>query len=93
MNYERRRTLKELRKKARLVTQQTGVQHNVHHRKPTSRSGTDDESNISIVPAKVHDAYHLIFSNLSPEAIAQVLSERWIDPDYELVARRKFNVT
>lgn len=84
-----KRPIKVLRAKAKLVTIQTGVQHNVHHRRPTSRGGNDDETNISIVPVKVHDAFHLIFQNHSPEVIAQILSERWIDPNWEMIARLK----
>lgn len=90
---KKNRSLKELRRKAKLITKQTGVQHNVHHRRPISRSGTDDESNISIVPTKVHDAFHVIFQNHSPEGIAKILSERWIDPEWELIARKKFKIT
>lgn len=89
----RRRNLKEIRDRAKLVTQQTGVQHNVHHRRPICLSGTDAENNLSIVPMRQHDAFHLIFTDTSPEAIARVLSKVWIDPDYELVARKKFIVT
>ena len=93
MTRERRALLKHLREKARTVTKQTGVQHNIHHRRPTSLSGTDDDRNISIVPMRVHDAYHLLFSNLSPQMIAEVLTELWIDPDWEIVARKKFTVS
>lgn len=93
MKRERRAKLRALRAKAKQITRDTGVEHDLHHRKPQSRGGSDDESNISIVPVRAHVAFHGLFSNLSPEAIAQVLSERWIDPDYELIARKKFQVT
>ena len=89
----RRRNLKQIRERAKLVTQQTGIQHNVHHRKPICLSGMDVDENLSIVPLREHDAFHLIFSNTSPEVIARVLSEKWIDPDYELVARKRYKVT
>lgn len=93
MNRERRLRLKGLREKARKITRDTGVQHDLHHRRPTSRGGEDVEENISIVPVKCHVAFHGLFSNLSPEAIAQILTERWIDPDWEIVARKKFKIT
>ncbi len=93
MKRERRAELRKLRAQAKEITRATGVEHDLHHRRPSSRGGTNDESNISIVPVKVHVAFHGIFSNLSPEAIAQVLTERWIDPDYELIARKKFKIT
>ncbi len=93
MNYERRRSLKELRVKAKQTSRATNVKHDIHHRKCVSRGGSNDESNISIVPAKLHECWHSLFQNLSPEAIAQVITQRWIDPDYELVARKKFKVS
>lgn len=93
MKRERRAKLRALRAQAKQITRDTGVEHDLHHRKPVSRNGSDDDRNISIVPMKCHVAYHGIFSNLSPEAIAQVLTERWIDPDWEIIARRKFNIT
>lgn len=93
MKREKRAELRKLRALAKQITRDTGVQHDLHHRKPSSRGGTNDESNISIVPVRSHVAWHGLFSNLSPEAVAQVISERWLDPDYELIARKKFNIT
>lgn len=93
MKRERREKLRALRSKAKQITRDTGVAHDLHHRKPTSRNGSDDESNISIVPVKCHVAWHGLFSNLSPEAIAQVITERWIPNDYEMIARKKFKIT
>lgn len=93
MKRERRIKLKELREKAREITRATGVQHDIHHRKPQSRGGSDDSDNISIVGKKAHECFHYLFTNLSPEAIAKVLSERWIDPGWEVVARKKFKIT
>lgn len=90
---KRKRDLSYIRQKAREVTKATGVAHNVHHKRCVSRGGDDDESNLSIVPVKQHDNYHGLFSNLSPEAIAQVLTERWIPNDWELIARKKFKIT
>jgi len=93
MKRERRATLRALRAQAKAITRATGVQHDIHHRKCVSRGGTDSECNISIVPVKFHVAYHLIANNLSPEALAKVLTERWIDPEYEMIARKKVHVT
>lgn len=93
MKRERRAKLRALRAQAKAITRATGVQHDIHHRKCISRGGTDSESNISIVPVKFHVAYHLFASNLSPEGLAKILTERYIDPDYEMIARKKFKIT
>jgi len=93
MKRERRAKLRALRAQAKAITHATGVQHDIHHRVPQSRSGSDEENNISIVSVKSHVAYHFIFSNLSPEAIAKILTERWIDPSYEMIARKRYKVT
>lgn len=56
-----------------------------HHKRPRSRKGTSVPENISYVPRKLHDAYHLLFSNNSPQRIAEILNEHWIDSEVKLV--------
>ena len=63
--------------------------YDVHHRKPRSIGGTNEHRNISRVPVHKHRAWHLLFSNFSPEIIAEIISEVWLDPDYKLVAVRR----
>lgn len=60
-----------------------------HHRKPRSRNGTDEKSNIVHVPKHYHRAWHQLFRNHSPECIAEIINSTWIDPDYYMVVRRK----
>lgn len=93
MKRERRAKLRALRAQAKAITRATGVQHDIHHRVPVSRSGSDEETNISIVAVRSHESYHFLFSNLSPEGIAKMLTERWIDPNYEMIARKRYKVT
>jgi hypothetical protein len=57
-----------------------------HHRLPTSRKGKSTPENISIVSKRLHQAYHQLFQNKSPEEIARDLTSTWIDPDYYMVA-------
>jgi len=57
-----------------------------HHRKPRSRGGTDNPENISMVRAKWHSAYHLLFGAMLPDEVASLLNQTYIDPDYYLVA-------
>lgn len=57
-----------------------------HHRRPKSLGGGASERNISSVPAKYHRAWHLLFSNDSPQEIARKITEIWIDPDYYVIA-------
>jgi hypothetical protein len=58
----------------------------LHHRKPRSRGGTDYIENISRVPRKKHVAWHRLFTNMSPQEIAHIISDVWLDPDFYLVA-------
>jgi len=60
-----------------------------HHRRQKCHKGTDDPSNISIVPRYLHEAYHTLFKNMNTNQIANELNEVWIDPSFELVARKK----
>lgn len=63
---------------------------NQHHRRPKSRGGTNSARNISRVPITHHNAYNLLFgSNPLPHEVARVLSDTWIDPDYEIIVQRK----
>lgn len=63
-----------------------------HHRKPKSRSGNGNHRNISVVPVGKHRAWHVLFSNKTPHEIAKIISEIWIDPDYEFICVRKHHV-
>lgn len=60
-----------------------------HHRKPKSRGGNNHPSNISIVRANQHRAWHVLFGNMMPNEIAQIINSVWISSDWELVARKK----
>ena len=58
---------------------------NKHHRVPRSKKGTNDDINISVVRQDLHRAYHLLFGVHSPEEIAHILNDVWIDPHKKLV--------
>ena len=60
-----------------------------HHRKPTSIGGTDDPHNISFVPYNQHNAWHLLFSNMTAQTICAIINEKWLNPEYEFVCRRR----
>jgi hypothetical protein len=60
-----------------------------HHRRPRAQGGTSEMHNISYLPANKHDAWNLLFGTMSPDEIAREITYRYLDPDYELVARRK----
>lgn len=59
-----------------------------HHRLPRSRGGTDDPSNISVVKQKEHHAWHKLFSNLNPETVADLITQKWIPTNYRMVCVR-----
>lgn len=60
-----------------------------HHRKNRANRGTDDESNISLVPRKKHESFHTLFSTMNTSQIAEELNKVWIDPTYELVVVKR----
>lgn len=60
-----------------------------HHRKPRFLGGSDESSNISRVRRKEHEAYHLLFNHMTPEKIAELLNEKWIDHEWTLVVVKK----
>ena len=60
-----------------------------HHRKARVYGGTSEKRNISRVPDKWHRAYHLLFGAGEPYIIAKRLNEIWIDPNYEVIIRRR----
>ena len=69
-------------------TQWCEPRYNVHHRLPKSRGGCSDPENLSRVPIQHHNAFNLLFgSNPTAHEVAQVLSDVWIDPMYEIVVR------
>lgn len=61
-----------------------------HHKKPTSIGGESLDYNISHLPTSKHEAWHTLFQNWTPERIAQEINNRYLDPDYEFVARRRY---
>lgn len=44
-----------------------------HHLKPRSRGGQSIESNLLSIDAYKHDAWHLLFSNLTLEEVIELL--------------------
>jgi hypothetical protein len=62
-----------------------------HHRRPTSTGGDSSERNISELSTSKHRAWHTLFQNWSPERIAREINDRYLDPDYEMVAVRKLS--
>jgi hypothetical protein len=63
--------------------------HTKHHRRCRSNGGKTTERNISMVPEHKHRAYHLLFANMDAHEIANLLTRVYIDPDWEMIARRK----
>ena len=71
-----------------------------HHRHPKSRKASysghiNEDRNISVLRHDYHKAYHLLFGNLLPDEMAELLNDVYISPDYYLVAfpRKKKQAT
>lgn len=62
---------------------------NLHHRRPKSLGGSDDEDNLAYVSVLLHRSWHNLFSNCSPEQIAKIINDTWLDPDFVFVVERK----
>jgi len=69
---------------------------NWHHRRAKTNGGLRDISNMVRVCRLKHRAYHALFGTKQAKDVAvelnrlaYILNETWIDPDYELVARKK----
>ena len=57
-----------------------------HHRRPRSQGGGDTEDNISDVRHGDHVAWHRLFKNFGPTAIAAIINSTWLDPAWRFVA-------
>ena len=56
-----------------------------HHIIPSSRGGSDDKQNIAKISGKLHQAYHHLFFNLTPEEIIKDLVENYWNGQWEWV--------
>ena len=67
---------------------------NWHHRRPKIHrgSGKISSGNTVLVDVIKHRAWHCLFQTQTPGQIAQTINEVWLDPSWELVARRKPDV-
>lgn len=63
--------------------------YNLHHRKPTSKGGTDDPKNMSKVSVVQHAAWHTLFGNKDPQEIVDIINQTWIDPSVRLVVKKR----
>lgn len=60
-----------------------------HHRRPKKQGGSNDKSNISYVSKHKHRAWHNLFNHMTPHEIAEEINDRWLDPDYVLIVRKR----
>lgn len=67
------------------------VATNVHHRRSKHTGGSNNPSNLSTVPIRAHNEYNRLFrdGHCHPREMAQILTDKWIDPEWEMIARRK----
>ncbi len=60
-----------------------------HHRKPRSIGGGKEKENISILPRKHHEAWHLLFQNWTAEQIAKEINAHYLDPEFKFILKRR----
>ena len=61
----------------------------IHHRRPRSRGGSGNSSNLSKATRVQHQAWHTLFQDFDPETIATIINLVWLDPAWRMEARRK----
>jgi len=59
-----------------------------HHRRPVSLNGGDEPGNISMVTEKAHQSWHHIVANHTPQEIAKIITDVWLDPAWKMIAVR-----
>jgi len=64
---------------------------NLHHRLPKSKGGGGGD-NLIRVKISLHDAWHHLFHNYSPEEIAEIVNE-WIPTNCKMVVERSHDQT
>ena len=97
MGNHRRRRSKGEKSTAQYLYEQMGgegecyVATNVHHRRSKHTGGSNSERNLSRVPVKAHNEYNRLFrdGHMHPTEMAKVLTDKWIDPDWQMIAIRK----
>lgn len=57
-----------------------------HHRRPKSHGGKHEGLNISYIPQRLHQAWHVLFANNAPARICEVINDHFIDPDVVVIA-------
>ena len=58
-----------------------------HHRKSKAQKGRSNRRNISWLNEEEHKAWHILFNGeLTPQEIAKKINERYLDPDWFMVA-------
>lgn len=56
-----------------------------HHIVPSSRGDLSNQRNIKRVPRKKHEAFHTVFSNMTPAEIYDYLNEVWFNPEHSFI--------
>ena len=60
-----------------------------HHRVCRSLGGDNSNENISVVNVVQHQAWHILFSNHTPQTIANIINEKWIPLNVEFVVQMR----
>src|SRR5258705_9408029 len=53
-----------------------------HHLVPKSRGGKSDPHNLRRIPRRLHQAWHRIFQNMTPEEVITHVVQYWTPPGY-----------
>ena len=54
-----------------------------HHRRPRSLGLNNEPENISYIKFKKHQAWHMLFGDMSAHQIAEEINKLYLDPAYK----------
>jgi hypothetical protein len=60
----------------------------IHHRRPKSLGGSNKPSNLSLVEAQKHRAWHTLFDNKDVPEVIRLINKYWIDPSYHIYYKK-----
>ena len=66
------------------------MRKNRHHCVPKSRGGKD-RGNVLTKEVRLHDAYHLLFDNATPEEAIVIILTEWTTPEWRARFMRDYD--
>jgi len=62
-----------------------------HHKKCRANGGKTSIRNVILIQDNLHRAWHTLFGSMSGVEIARVITNVFLDPDYQMICQQKKN--